>query len=99
MSNQEIVRRIREFCELSSSYVHETGQFIKDDSSCTGPKITKKFEDWNIKTYDDWDRLMNIETIWLFQHKKDVLKNIKYVKAEGWSASCKSIEIMLSAKR
>jgi hypothetical protein len=70
MMNRKIIKRIREYCELSSLYDDRTGTFLTCNSSAHGPLLTKPFNEWNISTKDDWDRKMDIEFTWLVQNKK-----------------------------
>jgi len=89
-------KRIREFCELASLYIPETGGFLTCDNDCHGPKLTKPFEEWGIKNFEDWDNLMNQEVEWLKNNKNDVLKNLNKIEHE-WSRTCKSIRYLLKS--
>ena len=94
--NNQVIKRIREFCELSSLLNAETNEFITEDTAnVEGPSLTKKFSEWNIATKEDWDKKCTDEFTWLVENKRVVLNNIKHVEKEGWAVSCKTIKEVL----
>ena len=88
-------KRIKEFCELASLYIPEIDGFLTCDE-CHGPKLTKPFEEWGIKNYEDWNALMDTEIEWLQNNKKEVLKNLNKIGCE-WHESCEAIKHLLKS--
>jgi|SRR5271156_5389829 len=97
--NPQVVKRVREFCELTSLVNAETNEFIPENTPRTGPVLTKKFSEWKITTVDEWNILVENEIDWLIQNKVNVLKNINQVLQEGWVECCEMIKYIIKSAK
>lgn len=91
---ENVEKRIREFCELVLLVNNDTNEFypkeVYESDKWRSLNFTKTFEEWNLKSVNEWSRLMNSEIRWIRAHKKEVLNVLPQV-SKDWPCSCQVI--------
>ena len=96
------IKRVREFCELSSLVDADTNEFYpmayyECEDPAHGPKLTKKFTEWNLGTVEEWNTLMLKEMDWIVENKREVMKVLPVIERD-WPSSCNMIRQMYNMK-
>jgi hypothetical protein len=94
-SDNETLRRVREYCELSAMYDANTGVLYDDNDPRPGPRATKPFSEWNVRNAQEWEAEMRRQTLWLLGNKAAVLRVLPQVEPD-WPHSATSLRTLLA---
>ena len=86
--NDRILQRVREYCELAAAVDHQTNELIDDPDNDPrpGPRNTKPWANWNIKTMAEWEATMQREMRFLVENKAMVMRVLPKLKKD-WPSS------------
>ncbi len=98
----KISKRVREFCELASLVNADTNQFYpieyyECNNPSQGPKLTKKFSDWNLNSVDEWECVLEKEINWIYANKQKVMQVLPIIQSD-WPESCNMIRQLFNTK-
>ena len=93
MKKDLLLKRIDRYFRIASLLCSCCGEFacIKDKDG----QVIEKIEDYGIHSKEEWEIEMRKETLWMREHKKEVLAQLYRFESE-WPESCTSLRLILS---